>query len=86
MSWMSLVRSYAEDHAIARVYGRAPRRQSYAQDAQFYNKGPVALRNAMDKLIPEYMEKFQAEKVAKMITELERMGYTVAKATEQVTA
>ena len=79
MSWMGLVRAYAEDHASAKVYGRAPRRQSYAQDAQSYNKGPVALRNAMDKLIPTYMEKYQAEKTAKMIAELERQGYTVTK-------
>jgi hypothetical protein len=79
MSWMGLVRAYAEDHATAKVYGRAPRRQSYAQDAQFYNKGHVALRNAMEKLMPEYIAKMQTEKVAKMIADLERQGYTVTK-------
>ena len=79
MSWMGLVRAYAEDHAIAKVYGRVPRRQSYASDAQVYNKGPVALRNAMDKLMPAYIAKAQEAKVARMIKELEDMGYTVTK-------
>jgi hypothetical protein len=44
--------------------------------------GIVRFRNAIDKLVPQYVAKFQAEKFARQIAELERAGYTVTKNTE----
>lgn len=84
MSYAATVRAFAEDAARAKVYpGTYARRlQSYGQTAQQHGKGTVAFRNAIDKLVPEYVAKLQAEKYSSMIAELERVGYTVTKNTE----
>ena len=79
MSYAETVRRFAKSEARARVYGTAPRLQSYGQTAQQYGKGTVAFRNAIDKLVPQYIVEIRAEKTANMIKELEFLGYTVTK-------
>jgi len=63
MSWMNLVRQVAQDRANRIVNGRPLRITGARQHAYIeYNKGIVALENAVAKLIPEYVEKLTAEK------------------------
>jgi hypothetical protein len=82
MSYMATVRAFAEDAARAQVFGGAPRLQSYGQTSYMLGVGTVRFRNAIDKLVPQYVTKFQAEKYSSMIAQLERAGYTVTKNTE----
>ena len=82
MSYMATVRAFAEDAARSQVYGGQPRLQSYGQTSYMLGVGIVRFRNAIDKLVPQYVAKFQAEKFARQIAELERTGYTVTKNTE----
>lgn len=63
MSWMNLVRQVAQDRANRIVNGSPLRITGARQHAYIeYNKGIVALENAVAKLIPEYVEKLTAEK------------------------
>jgi len=76
-SFMGTVRAFAEDAARAQVYGGAPRLQGYGQTSYMLGVGVVRFRNAIDKAMPEYIAKFQAEKIKNYIRFLEKQGYTV---------
>jgi len=76
-SFMGTVRAFAEDAARAQVYGGAPRLQGYGQTSYMLGVGIVRFRNAIDKAMPEYIAKFQAEKIQNYIRFLEKQGYTV---------
>ena len=86
MSYMATVRAFAEDAARSQVFGGQRRLQSYGQTSYMLGVGVVRFRNAIEKLVPQYVAKFQAEKIARQIAELERAGYTVTKNTETVGA
>jgi len=76
---MATVRAFAEDAARSEVFGGQRRCQSYGQTSYMLGVGIVRFRNAIDKLVPQYVAKFQAEKYSSMIAQLERAGYTVTK-------
>jgi hypothetical protein len=76
-SYMSTVRAFAEDAARSKVFGGQPRLQSYGQTSYMLGVGTVRFRNAIDKLVPQYVAKFQAEKIKNYIRFLEKQGYTV---------
>jgi hypothetical protein len=77
VSYMGTVRAFAEDAARAQVFGGAPHLQSYGQTSYMLGVGTVRFRNAIDKLVPQYVAKFQAEKIKNYIRFLEKQGYTV---------
>jgi hypothetical protein len=79
---MSTVRAFAEDAARSKVFGTQRCLQSYGQTSYMLGVGTVRFHNAIDKLVPQYVAKLQAEKYSSMIAELERAGYTVTKNTE----
>jgi hypothetical protein len=81
-SYMGTVRAFAEDAARSKVFGTQRCLQSYGQTSYMLGVGTVRFHNAIDKLVPQYVAKFQAEKYSSMIAELERAGYTVTKNTE----
>jgi hypothetical protein len=82
MSYASTVRSFAEAHARRQVFGTSLPvwAQSYGQTAQKFGKGSVAFRNAIDKQIPVFIAKFEANKFEDLIATLEANGYIVTKA------
>jgi hypothetical protein len=84
MSYMSTVRAFAEDAARSEVFGGQRRFQSYGQTSYMLGVGIVRFRNAIDKLVPQYVAKFQEEKYSSMIAQLKRAGYTVTKNAEVV--
>ena len=86
MSYMATVRAFAEDAARSQVFGGQRRLQSYGQTSYMLGVGIVRFRNAIDKLVPQYVAKFEAEKIANHIRFLEKQGYTVVKNTETVGA
>jgi hypothetical protein len=83
MSWNSFIAQVAEDQANARVFGHSRRITGIGQAAYIrYGKGLRALHNALDKALPDAIDRAKAKKNASHIAELERAGYTVTKNTE----
>lgn len=78
MSWNSFIKQVAEDKASALVFGSPRRITGAVQHAYIkYNKGPLALNNAVDKVLPVAIAKAKAQKNANYIAYLEKQGYTV---------
>lgn len=78
MSWNSFIKQVAEDKANALVFGGGTRITGPAQHAYIkYGKGPLALHNALNKVLPAAIAKAKAQKNAQYIAHLEKQGYTV---------
>jgi hypothetical protein len=83
MSWNNFIAQVAADKAKAQVFG-VPRSitNARAHAYQQYNKGTVALDNAVQKVLPTYIAKAKAQKNASYIEYLENQGYKVLAPTE----
>ena len=78
MSWNSFIKQVTEDKANAIVFGGPRRITSATQHAYIkYNKGTLALHNAVEKVLPAAIAKAKAQKNASYIAHLEKQGYKV---------
>ena len=83
MSWNSFIHQLADDKANALVFGTAARITSPAQHANIkYGKGLRALHNALDKVMPDAIERAKARKNTIYIAHLEKQGYKVLTSAE----
>ena len=83
MNWNCFIHQVADDKASALVFGTRQRIEGPAQHADIrYGKGVRAFNNALDKVMPDAIERAKARKNAQYIAHLEKEGYTVLSPSE----